>query len=67
MVISRAQVHCRLVQLSSRSEKKLRVFGVTEDSGEFFVIVEVVVVSDDIANVLQAAEEEVQGIGEALH
>lgn len=38
-----------------------------EHSGEILVVMEVVVVPDDMANVFQTAEEEIQGISEALH
>ena len=67
MVISRTEVHCSLVKLSSSIEKELRVFGAVEDSGKVLIVMKVVVVSDDIANVFQTAEEEIQGISEALH
>ena len=67
VVISRTEVHCSLVQLSSSIEKKLRVFGVMEQSGHILVVMEVVVVSDDGANVFQTAEKEIQGICEAFH
>ena len=67
VVVSRTEVHCSLVKLSSSIEKELRVFGALEDSGKVLIVMKVVVVSDDIANVFQAAEEEIQGISEALH
>ena len=38
-----------------------------EHSGKMFAVMEVVVVSDDVANVFQAAEEEIQRISKALH
>ena len=66
MVISRAEVHCGLVQLGSSIEKKMGVFGIMEQEGNIFLVMEVVVVSDDVANVFQTAEEEIQGVGEAL-
>ena len=67
MVISWTEVHCSLVKLSSSIKKELRVFGALEDSGKVLVVMKVVVVPDDIANVFQAAEKEIQGISEALH
>ena len=67
VVISWTEVDCGLVELGSSVQEEARVLSIKIQFRHKDIILEVVFISDNLCNVVKAAQEEVQGISESLH
>ena len=67
MVVSWTEVDCSLVELGSSVEEEMRVLSIRIQFRYKDIVLEVVFLSDNFSNVVNAAEEEVKRISESLH
>ena len=67
MVVSWTEVDCSLVELGSSVKEEMRVLSIRIQFRHKDIVLEVVFLSDNFSNVVNAAEEEVKRISESLH
>ena len=67
MVVSWTEVDCSLVELGSSVKEEMRVLIIRIQFRHKDIVLEVVFLSDNFSNVVNAAEEEVKRISESLH
>lgn len=67
MVVSWTEVDCSLVELGSSVKEEMRVLSIRIQFRHKDIVLEVVFLSDNFSNVVNAAEKEVERISESLH
>ena len=67
MVVSWTEVDCSLVELGSSVKEEMRVLSIRIQFRHKDIVLEIVFLSDNFSNVVNAAEEEVKRISESLH
>ena len=67
VVVSWTEVDCSLVELGSSVKEEMRVLSIRIQFRHKDIVLEIVFLSDNFSNVVNAAEEEVKRISESLH